>query len=163
MTRWLIAGMLWASPVSAQVCETNCTATIGQAVEVFTESSADASGYLLRRNGVVEVAPYRIGDGVVAFQYGAGLPLGTHIFTIELIGVEETYPNTLTVTAPVVPRTLTCVTSGITYQQGALLTQTMLQRYVGSYVEARKAEGWALASTTKVKNTTTVTMTCAGR
>lgn len=158
-----MALLLVASAASAQVCEQNCTADVGEPVTVFTESDWRASGYLLRRNGVVEVNPYVLTSGMIEFRLLSGLTAGTHVFTIELIGVEETYPGSVTVVAPTTPSSLECRTSGMTYLSGATIIQTMQQRYVSGYLDARKAEGWALTSTSKVKNNTTVTMTCAGR
>lgn len=165
MTRTLLAGALVITALltagHAQVCETNCTAVVGQPVVVFTESDPNASGYLILRNGLVEAVPMGLVNGLVEFAYPSGLSVGTHVFLIQILDVDETYPNTLTVKA--VPQTQGgCLTNGITYAAGSVLTQSMLQRFVSGYLNARMAEGWALRSTAKVRNLTTVTLTCVG-
>lgn len=55
-----------------------------------------------------------------------------------------------------------CVTSGVVYPLGSLLSQTVKNGQVGSYVTARETEGWSLIGAKKVKGNTTVTLQCGG-
>jgi hypothetical protein len=153
----VVALVLLAGVAEAQVCESNCVAVVGSDVSVFTASDDRASGYLLKRNGAVEVTPFAVANGIVEFHVGTWLPAGAHTFAIELVGVEETTPATLTIT-----EALTCSTNGVTYAAGASLTATMHNKLVDGYIAARQREGWANPAQRKAKNQTTVTMTCAG-
>jgi hypothetical protein len=99
----LILVLLVAGPAAAQnVCEVNCQVRVGQSFIAFTESDANATGYVLYINNVVRSDfPWLVVNGFVEFDVRSGLSLGSYSFMIGVLrgGAPEvrTDPNTLTV------------------------------------------------------------------
>ena len=97
-----LLGLALTRTGDAQVCDTGCTAILGQPVIVQGTPDPRATTYALIRNGTVEPIPARIVNGIVEFPAATGWPLGVQTFEMSLTGpnfLTSSWPNTLTVLA----------------------------------------------------------------
>lgn len=150
-------------PLPTDVTAPALTITSPTNGQVFTSASITLQGTATDDVGVTSVTVNgQPATGTTSWSKAATLVAGTNTFTVQ---AQDAAGNlavaTRTVSYQPPPPSTTCTYNGTAYAIGATLGPfTMKNGQVDAFLAARQAEGWAVASRTRTKSQTTLTLIC---